>query len=232
MNKKVSVIIPTYNRSYCILNAINSVLNQSYVDLEVIVVDDGSLDNTKKLIENINSSRINYIYQDNNGVSAARNLGIKHSSGDYIAFLDSDDVWFENKISEQMMFISKNSQYRWVHSNEIWIRNGERVNQKNKHKKSGGDQFLRSVDLCVISPSCVLLEKALLEEMNCFNESYPACEDYDLWLKIASKYEIGYIDKSLIYKYGGHEDQLSKKYKAMDYWRIKSLHWILQNLNP
>jgi glycosyltransferase involved in cell wall biosynthesis len=188
-------------------------------------VDDGSTDNTRTLCEKYD---IRYIYQDNAGVSAARNIGVREAAGDWIAFLDSDDRWHPCKLALQIA-LAESSEYSFIHSNELWIRNNKQVNPPKKHTKGGGDQFLNNLNHCMISPSTVLLKKSLFEEIGGFLEDYPVCEDYDLWLKITSLYEVGFISESLIDKHGGHVDQLSQKFFAMDYFRIKSLYWIFKN---
>ena len=226
MNELVSVIIPTFNRETTILQALESVLKQTYEPIEIIIVDDGSTDNTKDFLDKY---QVNYIYQENQGVSSARNTGAKNANGMWLAFLDSDDIWFEDKIAKQIKYSLDNPKYDFIHCNERWIRSGVRVNAHNKHKKGGGDQFIASLKHCVISPSAVMMKKELFITHGGFLESYPVCEDYDLWLKIISLSEIGFIEEYLLDKNGGHIDQLSTKFFAMDYYRIKSLFWILNN---
>jgi glycosyltransferase involved in cell wall biosynthesis len=223
----VSVIIPTFNRAAFIERCVNSVINQTYPSIEIIVIDDGSTDQTVDILKQF--PKVKVIFQENLGVSCARNIGIKNSNGEFVALLDSDDEWLPEKIAKQINLLNKNPSLMWVHSNEEWIRDGQRVKQLNKHKKGGGDQFIRSLDLCVISPSCCILKRSLFDKHGLFNEDYTVCEDYDLWLRLGSIYEIGFIDEVLTIKYGGHEDQLSMMYFAMDYWRIKSLNWVLRN---
>ena len=217
----ISVIIPVYNREQTIRRAVESVLKQTYKDFEIIVIDDGSTDNT---VSQLKGLPVQLISQENRGVSHARNVGIKASKGEYIALLDSDDEWLPQKLEKQIQLDSI-----CCHAEEIWIRNGVRVNQMNKHKKGGGNQFIPSLGLCLISPSSVMLKKEIFEKIGYFREDYPVCEDYDLWLKLTSLYEIDFIEEPLIRKYGGHEDQLSRKFKAMDYWRVQSIDWILKN---
>ncbi len=216
-----SVIIPVYNRETTIARAINSVLNQTYSNFEIIVINDGSTDKTMDVLNNFENIKI--LNTKNNGVSKARNLGVKSCSGKWLAFLDSDDEWIESKLEIQFEYIKNNPEIKIVHGEEVWVRNGKRVNPKLKHSKGGGDQFERSLKLCVISPSCVVIEKELFDQIGGFNEEFPVCEDYDLWLRITSKYKVGHIKDFLITKYGGHDDQLSRKYKAMDYWRVVSM---------
>jgi glycosyltransferase involved in cell wall biosynthesis len=226
----VSVIIPTYNRAHVLERAINSVFKQTFRDFELIIIDDGSDDETPKLLEKIcaqNKNCVSYTIE-NSGVSKARNIGVEKSSGEWVAFLDSDDEWLPHKLERQMSFISHHKNVPLVHGEEIWVRNGKRVNPKKKHQKFGGDIFLKCLPLCVISPSASIIKKKIYLEMGGFDESFPVCEDYDLWLKITSLYPVGFIEDPIITKYGGHEDQLSRKYFAMDFWRVRALKNILQ----
>ncbi len=231
MNKFFSVIIPTYNRKDFLERSINSVLNQSFKDYELLVVDDGSSDGTKEYLEKKGISFLSVGEQGVPvGVSKARNVGVSQTKGEWICFLDSDDEWLEDKLEKQHQFILENPEFKLVHGEERWVRNGVRVNQMKKHQKGGGDQFFRSLELCVISPSTVCLKRELYDLHKGFREDFSVCEDYDLWLKITSSEKIGFIEDELIIKYGGHEDQLSRKFKAMDYFRVKSIDWCLENL--
>ncbi|RLA62772.1 MAG: glycosyltransferase family 2 protein [Epsilonproteobacteria bacterium] len=229
----ISIIIPTYNRSAYLFRAIESVQYQTYKDWELIIVDDGSTDNTQKEITYLlkEEKKIKYIKTPNRGVSAARNLGIHLSSGDYLAFLDSDDEWLPEKLELQMEFVNTNPEIELVHGDEIWIRNGKRVNQKNIHKKFGGNIFSQSLDLCAISPSTAFLKRSLFKRVGFFREDFPVCEDYDLWLRVTSRNEVGFIARPLIVKYGGHEGQLSNKYFGMDYWRLKSMLSLIKSVH-
>ena len=224
----VSVIIPTYNRKHTLKRAIQSVYMQSLLPYEVIVVDDGSNDGTKEWVKQ-KYPNVKYIYQKNSGVSSARNKGIKIARGDWIALLDSDDEWLPNKLSEQINKIKSNLDVKILHSNEIWIRNGVRVNQMKKHKKFGGYIFEKCLDMCRISPSSVMLKKEIFDDIGTFDESLKVCEDYDLWLRITSKYPVCFLDIPLIKKYGGHSDQLSKAHDGIEFYRIQSLQKILES---
>lgn len=226
---QVSVIIPTFNRGYVIERAIYSVLEQSFSDLECIVVDDGSTDNTQKIIEHIKDPRLKVIASSNRGVSAARNLGFSHSRGQWIALLDSDDQWLSHKLAAQLELAANHPELLLIHGEEIWIRNGKRINPKFKHKKEGGKIFERSLGLCLISPSAALLKRDLYEEMQGFREDYIVCEDYELWLRVTQKYKVGFVVEPVLNKYGGHKDQLSAKYKAMDYWRVRAMEELFHN---
>ena len=225
---KVSVIIPTFNRFNLISRAIDSVLNQTIKPFEIIVVDDGSSDNTSTFIKR-NYKSVKLIKQNNLGVSKARNVGIKNSSGDWIALLDSDDEWKKNKLEVQIKSLLEYDYYSVCHTNEIWIRNGIRVNQKKRHQKYGGDIFDKCLDICRISPSSIIFKKNIINEVGWFDEGLSICEDYDLWLRITANYKILFIDKPLINKFGGHSDQLSKSVKGIEAYRIKSLENLLSN---
>jgi glycosyltransferase involved in cell wall biosynthesis len=224
---KISVVIPVYNRKQLITRALDSVFAQTSQPDEVIVVDDGSTDNSAHII----SSRypgIKLIPQQNKGVSAARNTGVRHAAHDWIALLDSDDEWLSNKLQVIRELHHRHPQERFFHSNEIWIRNGVRVNPMKKHQKQGGMIFQQCLPLCVISPSAVVMQKSLFDQTGPFDEALPACEDYDLWLRLCHRFPVFYIEQPLIKKYGGHSDQLSRKYWGMDRFRIRALQNVLQ----
>ena len=224
---RISVIIPSYNRIHTLTRAIDSVLNQDSKVDEIIVVDDGSTDDTSIHISRTYPD-IELIRQSNQGVSAARNAGIKQASYEWIALLDSDDSWMPDKIYSIRQAQQAQPEYLLFHSDEIWIRHGVRVNPMNKHQKSGGWIFQQCLPLCVISPSAAVIHRSLLQSVACFDETLPACEDYDLWLKICHQFPVSYIDRPLITKYGGHGDQLSGQFWGMDRFRIRSLHRLIQ----
>ena len=222
---RVSVVLPTFNRGWILEQAVDSVLDQDYANLELIVIDDGSTDGTKRLLSRF-GDRITVIRQVNRGVSAARNAGIRASSGELIALLDSDDTWLPGKVTVQVAFFSTHPDALVCQTAEIWIRNGVRVNPGKRHRKEAGMIFERSLALCLVSPSAVMMRKSLLEEVGLFDESLPACEDYDLWLRIAWKHPIHLIDQPLIVKRGGHDDQLSRL-PELDKYRIQSIARLL-----
>ncbi|MCU7906010.1 MAG: glycosyltransferase family 2 protein [Candidatus Thiodiazotropha sp. (ex Epidulcina cf. delphinae)] len=224
----VSVIIPTHNRRHTLSRALDSVLAQSLPPQEIIVVDDGSDDGTGKMIGD-RYRQCNYFAQPNQGVSSARNLGIQQARGEWIAFLDSDDCWLPDKLRRQIELVTKSTCSRLCHTGEIWIRNGVRVNQMDKHAKSGGRIFQRCLALCVISPSSVMLHRSLFDEFGLFDPELPACEDYDLWLRICSREPVLFIDEPLTVKYGGHDDQLSRCHWGMDRFRVYALRKLLDN---
>ena len=228
----VSVIIPTFNRAGVLVRAIESALQQSLPAKEIIVVDDGSDDNTQNVVGDLQRGAvipISYIYQRNSGVSAARNCGIRHAGGEWIAFLDSDDAWLLHKLESQANLIEQHPGFRLCHTQESWIRNGVRVNQMKKHAKSGGHIFQQCLPLCVISPSSAVIHRALFDDVGLFDETLPACEDYDLWLRICAHEAVLFVETPQILKYGGHDDQLSHKHWGMDRFRIQALQNILQD---
>ncbi len=226
--KTVSVIIPTYNRACVLKEAIDSVLAQTYRDFELIVVDDGSTDDTSEMLSAF-ADNISTITTFHRGPSAARNAGINASRGEWIAFLDSDDLWLKDKLKKQLDFFTQNPEYYISQTEEIWIRNGVRVNPRNKHKKYSGWIFEHCLPLCIVSPSAVMIHRSIFDKIGLFDETMPACEDYDLWLRIAVHYPIHLIDEPLITKRGGHADQQSRKIKHLDRYRIQALCKIMQN---
>lgn len=231
----VSVIIPTYNRASLILRAVESVLNQTGVELELIVVDDGSTDDTQSVLSTL-TTQIRYLIVPHSGVSAARNRGIENARGEWIAFLDSDDYWLPSKLQKQIAYLLSerpadpdHDRYLICHTNEIWIRNGRRINQGKKHAKQAGWFFIPSLHLCLISPSSVLIHRKVFERVGVFDESFPYVEDYDLWLRITAQFPVGYVDEKLIVKTGGHRDQLSGRIEAIEKYRIRSLEKIISS---
>ncbi len=224
----VSVIIPTFNRCGFLQEAVDSVLRQSYRPLEVIIVDDGSEDSSYELIKPFLTKCpvgiiCRYFYQRNNGVSSARNTGLKQALGEYISFLDSDDLWDSRKIETQMEFMTHQSEYQACYTDEIWIRKGVRVNPKNIHQKYSGNIYTHCLPLCIISPSSILMKRDVIDRIGLFDEDLPACEDYDYWLRLSSQYPVYFIEEKLITKRGGHKDQLSHKYPVMDRFRVSAL---------
>lgn len=217
----VSVIIPTYNRAWTLKKAVDSALAQDYPSREVIVVDDGSTDQTRDLLAGY-GDKIRVLVQENKGVSAARNRGIQESQGSFIALLDSDDAWEKNKLSCQVAFFQSNPGAMICQTEEVWIRKGKRVNPRKKHKKPGGMIFEPCLNLCLVSPSAVMMRKQLFDQKGMFNEAFPVCEDYDLWLRISHDTPVYLIDTPLTVKTGGHGDQLSASH-SQDKYRIQSI---------
>jgi glycosyltransferase involved in cell wall biosynthesis len=211
-----------------ISRAIDSVLAQTRSPDEIILVDDGSSDDTDQLIKD-KYPDITYIWQENRGISNARNTGISLGKGFWIAFLDSDDEWLPYKLENQLSALQNASDYKIIHTNEIWIRNGRRVNQMKKHEKFGGFIFKKCLPLCIISPSSVIIHRSVFDQYGLFDESLQVCEDYDLWLRICAFLPVLYLEMPQIIKYGGHTDQLSQKYWGIDRFRIIALEKIVKN---
>lgn len=224
---KVSVILPTFNRGWILAEAVESILAQTCDDFELLVVDDGSTDDTAAVLAGF-EGRISLIRQENRGVSAARNTGAAAASGRLLAFLDSDDLWMPEKLAVQLAFLEDRPEVRICQTEEIWIRNGRRVNPGRRHRKPSGDIFEASLFLCLVSPSAVMMDRALFERHGGFDESLPACEDYDLWLRIGCRRPIHRIDRALVVKRGGHADQLSRR-PGLDRYRVRSLARLLES---
>lgn len=223
---EISVIIPTFNRAHTLPRALDSVLAQTLKPKEIIVVNDGSTDDTNVVLSHY--SGLYVINQQNHGVSTARNAGIAKAEGEWVVFLDSDDEWCPEKLEKQWSAVCKNDKLI-CHTEEIWIRNGKRVNPMKKHQKYGGWIYEKCLPLCMISPSSVMIHKSVFENVGLFDESLDVCEDYDLWLRICVKYPVLFLDEPLIVKYGGHEDQLSRKHWGMDRFRVKALEKMLDS---
>lgn len=223
----ISIIIPTYNRLGMVARAVDSVLNQSFKNFELVVVDDGSTDATEKFIGACKDSRLKYFKTEHRGVAHARNFGVRQSSHDWICFLDSDDVWRRHKLSEQIRFHSQNPDVLVSQTDDVWIRNSRRVNKMKKHEFRAGNLFRESLKICLICCSSVMIKKSLFADAGGFDESLPTCEDYDLWLRITARHPVGFVRKPLVTKFGGHGDQLSKAFPVMDRYRIAVLEKLL-----
>ena len=228
--EKITIILPTRNRASWLQATIDSILVQSFKQFSLIVIDDGSNDSTPFLLKKTKQrdSRIQIHRTSGVGVSAARNHGIKTSQSELIAFIDSDDHWLPEKLSLQIKELKKIPNAALCHCDEIWIRKGIRVNPCQHHEKMGGWIFNKCLPRCVISPSATLIYRKILTEVGFFDETLPACEDYDLWLRITHRYPVAFVKKPLVIKHGGHSDQLSKKYPLMDVFRIKALKKLLK----
>ena len=225
---QVSVVVPTFNRREVLPRALDSILAQTFSDWELIVVDDGSADGTAELVErDYSDARLSV--QENRGVSAARNAGIASARGEWIAFLDSDDAWLPEKLERQMEALESEPGHRLCHTEEIWIRDGQRVNPAAKYAKAGGRIYQRCLPLCCISPSSVVMRRDLLQETGGFDESLEVCEDYDLWLRVTAREPVLFLDEQLLYKHGGHDDQLSTKHWGMDRFRVRALQRVLDD---
>lgn len=223
---KVSVIIPTFNRAWILQQAIDSVLSQTFTDFEIIVVDDGSTDNTAEILKSY--PQVTRLRQAHSGVSAARNAGIDAAQGAFISFLDSDDLWLPGKLSAQIKFFNDHPDAVICQTEEIWIRRGVRVNPKIRHRKCGGMIFESGLHLCLVSPSAVMMKRALFDEVGRFDERLSVCEDYDLWLRVSCRFPVHLVKEPLVIKRGGHPDQLSCRH-SQDRYRVHALKKILES---
>ena len=224
---QVTVILPTWNREKWLKTSIESVLSQTFQDFELIVVDDASTDSTGKILESYSGKIKTILLPENLGVSAARNTAIVQSDSNWIAFLDSDDYWHAEKLEKQIKQTILRPEHQIHFTDEIWIRNGIRVNPKNKHRKREGRIFKPSLALCLMAPSTVMLHRELLERHGMFDDSLPVCEDYDLWLRLTAYHPVALLNEKLMTRHGGHSDQLSRKLWGIDRFRVQSLHKIL-----
>jgi len=222
----ISVVIPTYNRSGLLRRALLSVIAQTLSPTEIIVVDDGSSDDTAAMICE-EFPKVSYCRQENRGVSSARNLGIRHATGDWIALLDSDDEWLPEKLTKQVAALVASPESKICHTEEQWIRNSVRVNPAKQYAKPGGWIFKDCLPLCAISPSTVMIHRSVFDDVGLFDTCFPTCEDYDLWLRITANYPVLLIQDPQIKKHGGHQDQLSQQHWGMDRFRITALQKII-----
>ena len=219
---EVSVIIPSFNRAHMLGDAVRSVLGQSFTDFELIVVDDGSTDDTAGVLGSW-AGRLEVIKTRRRGVSASRNLGAEHACGRWLAFLDSDDLWLPEKLELQLEAYHRQPDFLISHTDEFWVRQGVRVNPMKKHAKRGGTIFEYSLPMCRISPSSVLIDRELFSRTGGFDEQYRVCEDYELWLRITARHRVLYLDRKLVVKRGGHADQLSSSHWGFDRYRVRAI---------
>jgi glycosyltransferase involved in cell wall biosynthesis len=222
----VSVIIPTYNRAHVLTRAVKSVLNETFRDFELIVVNDGSTDSTLAVLEKFDH-KLRVVSQPNGGVSAARNTGIARAQGELLAFLDSDDEWMPDKLARQTAMIDPSKPFFICHTDELWLREGKQVPQKGIHRKQGGWFFERALERCLISPSSVMISRSLLDEVGMFDENLCAAEDYDLWLRITAFLPVDFVPEPLVVKHGDSPDQLSRTIPAIDRFRIAAIRKII-----
>ncbi|HEV3112165.1 MAG TPA: glycosyltransferase family A protein [Candidatus Binataceae bacterium] len=233
MNPQVSVVIPTYNRRRMLRDAVSSVMAQRDVSFELIIVDDGSTDGTwedlhRGELEQVIAAapcdcRVDAVRTARRGPAAARNCGAAVARGEYLAFLDSDDLWAPQKAGRQLAYMQAHPEFPLSQTQECWIRGGRRINPGLRHKKQAGDIFEPSLRTCLVSPSAVMMRTELFHEMGGFDEVLPACEDYDLWLRILCRYQVGLLDEPLVTRRAGHPDQLSATVAALDRYRIRAL---------
>ena len=205
MEELVSVIIPTYNRGYIIERAIESVQNQTYKELEIIIVDDGSTDNTEEIVSKISDSRIRYLKNPkNSGVSHTRNLGIAAATGTYIAFQDSDDIWKPQKLEKQMECMNQGNYGMVYCAFEREFKDGAVVYYPPKEmpmEEKQGEIVQSLLRQNLVSTQTMLVKKEVIQQVGFFNEGMSNLEDYELALRIAKRYPVGMVDEALVYLY-------------------------------
>lgn len=200
---KVSVIVPTYNRAHLLKKTIDSILNQTYKELELIVVNNCSIDDTEDVVKSFKDDRVHYFKNQNNGVIAVnRNFGIKKSSGEYIAFCDDDDVWLHNKLEKQVNYLRDHPEYQLVYSNAVIIdENGE---QKGllliPESFKEGYIFDELLEDNFMPQSTILVRRTIFEAIGFFSEDphLKAAEDYQYWLKASIRYKVGSLNEPLV----------------------------------
>jgi glycosyltransferase involved in cell wall biosynthesis len=220
---RVSVIIPTYNQARYLSAAVRSVLSQTYGDLELIVVNDGSTDNTRQEVAGFSDSRVRYIYQENRGLSAARNTGILASAGEYIALLDSDDVWLPRKLELQVEFLDSCSETALVYSDAYLFddQTGDITGKFLDGKGVFSGKVLRHLlSIQFIKPSTAVIRRSVFKTVGAFDESIGEVQDRDMWLRIARQFNIEGIDMPLV-KVRSHASNVSKNWERV--WEGRAL---------
>ena len=226
----IAVIIPVYNRESSIKDAVESVLLQTYKPSEIIIIDDGSFFPIEKILKNYKSHIKIYRNEENKGVSAARNIGIEISKSKYIAFLDSDDIFIPEKLEKQIKFMEENN-FPISHTNEFWFRKETFVNQTKNSQRYGGKILDKILDKCRISPSSLIANRHVFEKCGLFNEDLKVCEDYEISMRFALFYNIGYLDKKLIIKRAIEENSLSAAINHIEYIRYNIIKEFYEKYN-
>ncbi|MBI9106261.1 MAG: glycosyltransferase family 2 protein [Spirochaetales bacterium] len=227
---EISVIIPVYNRPELLLEAAVSVLEQTFTDFELIIVDDGSTDGTPEVAERIaadGGGRCRVLSTQHRGMpGAARNSGIKAAGGRYLAFLDSDDLWLPEKLQRQHELMTRTGA-KMSHTRETWLREGREVSQKRQKHRREGLIFADALKKCIIGPSTVMIDRKYCLLTGGFHAGLEIAEDYEYWLRITRSLEVAYIDEALTVKRAGKWDQLSEKYGKIEWFKLAALAGLL-----
>ena len=218
---EISVIIPTFNYGKYIKRAIESILTQTYQDVEIIVVDDGSTDNTREIIRSKQSDKIRYFYQENKGAPSARNKGIVESKGKYIAFLDADDEWLPTKLEKQVDKFQRSSNkvaliYGWAKIID------EKGNLFMKFQSRTQGEILREIlDRSFMPSSTVIVKKECFHAVGLFDENFTSCQDREMWTRIATQYQVEVLPEYLarIYRHSGFSIGASPKKVIYGYYQ-------------
>ncbi|MCA1041613.1 glycosyltransferase family 2 protein [Bacillus infantis] len=195
----ISVILPTYNRENTIYDAVMSVLSQTYTDLELIIVDDSSTDRTEEIVKDISDERVKYFKNETNiGACASRNKGVHLSQGHYIAFQDSDDIWFENKLMEQINYLKENNaDLVYCAMNRYDINGKDKEKYPKRILDSSQDVSLQFLKENMAGTVCVLCKKECIKN-NLFDEEMPRLQDWEFMVRVSKKYKVLYQDKVLV----------------------------------
>ncbi len=224
---RVTVVIPVQNRAEMLRRAVESVSAQTFQDFDLIVVDDAStedLSGVKGLLEGEGHAWLRM--KENGGPAVARNAGAAMMKGEWLAFLDSDDVWSPEKLERQLEWHARNPQAEMSQCEEEWLRNGQPLKKKAAQEQPDGWVFEKCVEVCCVSPSCVMISRELWQELSGFDVRYRVCEDYELWLRASLHNQVGLVKSEsgpLVTRHGGHDDQLSFAVEAMDRFRVLAL---------
>jgi len=218
---KVSVIIPAYNSMTYLPKAVESVLKQTFSDFELIIVNDGSSDGIEQWVNTITDNRIQLISQKNQGAAAARNTGIAHGKGDYIAFLDSDDLWEGSKLEKQVNCLNKNPDvglvYAWIISIDV---NGNHRGKMYANTVEGNVWEKLIEENIVRSGSAAMVRRDCFEKLGVFDRNLRFAEDWEMWIRIARNYSFAVIKEPLVY-YRHHPNNKSRNYiKTIDNFRL------------
>jgi glycosyltransferase involved in cell wall biosynthesis len=221
----VTVIGPAYNRLHLLHDAIDSIFRQLFRQYQIVVVDDGSTDGTEEYARRLEGEdKVRYLRLEHSGrPGRVRNAGARLADGEYLAFLDSDDLWAPEKLARQIAFFQAHPDLRICHTREIWKRGERIVSQAGQRHKRSGFIFADSLKKCIIGPSTVMMRRELFEQLGGFREDLEIAEDYELWLRVTAGYPVGYIDEPLVTKRGGRPDQLSARYGQIEIFRIRAL---------
>ncbi len=232
----ISAIIPVYNRPEQIREAIESVLNQTWRPLELIIGDDGSTDHTKTVIEEVLSTTdanlmdCEVLELSHTGMpGAVRNRCAEKAKGEILAFLDSDDLWLPEKLEKQYSLHREHPGLMISHTREEWNRAGRIISQSKLRHNRKGDMFADSLKKCIIGPSTVMIRADYYHSTGGFREDLEIAEDYEFWLRITAEQKVAYLDEPLTVKRAGHEGQLSEKYGHIEMFRIQGLKQLVDS---
>lgn len=233
-NPKVSVVIPTYNRAHLIGESIQSVLDQTFQDFELIIVDDGSSDDTEAVVGRFDDPRIRYIYQENKGISGAHNTGVRNAKGQYIIFLGSDDLWLPKLLELEVLILDTNPDIGLVYAKAQAINgDGNVMSQMSGALQKYPGETLKSAlygnFVCTIT---ALIRRECFDRVGLFDETLKARVDYDMWIRMAKYYRFAHIDKVLAHfrmHAGRYTGAMSKHFVEVCASRIRVLDKAFSN---